>query len=71
MMDVMVFLFGRSSLLAELLSTPAVPGCYIHIGFQGKRILWKILGETLSRIRVLDIEIIDRILYKRHMFLRS
>jgi hypothetical protein len=47
-----------------------VPFLYLNIWLEGKRLCRKLLGESLPRIRVPDVEVVHRILDERHMLLR-
>lgn len=65
-----LLLLAGCCLLAKFLCTLAVPCLYLGIWFQGKCFLWNVFWEALPRIGVLYIEVVDRILYERHMLLR-
>ena len=62
-------LFGWSRPLSELLSTVVVPCLDFGIWCLGKCFCWKIFREPFSGIRVLDIEVVNRVLYERYMLL--
>jgi hypothetical protein len=67
----LVLLLRGGYLLAKLLSTAVVPLLYFSIRLERECFLWKLFRETLSSIRVLNLEVIYRELDEWHMLLRS
>jgi hypothetical protein len=63
-------LLGGCYLLTKLLSTAVVPLHNLSIRLERECFLWKFFRETLSCIRVPNLEVIYRVLYERNMLLR-